>query len=72
MRTDFHNIEDGQPVLLHPSDANFLHRSPVRATRHGFGFYCAGSDPKDRPDYTIRDVGGFCRGWEAADEGVAA
>ena len=71
MRTDFHRIEDGHPVLLHPADANFMHRAPLRAFRVGFRFYAV-SGADDKPIYTTSDVSAFCRGWEPADQGVAA
>ena len=66
MRTDFENLPEGRAVILHPSEANFLHREPVRAERQGFLIFCTGSNPADGPDYTMRDVSAFCRGWEEA------
>lgn len=67
MRHDFDAIPDGAAIILHPADANMLHRKPVRATRQGFYFYCEGTDPVDGPDYSMRDVSAFCEGWEAVE-----
>ncbi|WP_313350244.1 hypothetical protein [Paracoccus sp. (in: a-proteobacteria)] len=64
MRTDFENLPDRQTVILHPAEANFLHREPVLAVRHGFCIFCEGTDPAEGPDYSMRDVSAFCRGWE--------
>ena len=66
MRTDFENLPDGRAVILHPSEANFLHRDPVRAERQGFYLFCEGSDDTEVADYSMRDVSAFCRGWEEA------
>lgn len=64
-RTDFHNIEEGQRVTLHPADANLIHREPVVATYSAGYFFCDGTDPECGPDYSLSDVAAFCRGWEA-------
>ena len=44
IRTDFDAIPDGATIILHPREANPLHRAPVEAT-HSIGFfYCNGSE----------------------------
>ena len=65
MRHDFENIPENAAVILHPADANLIHRDPVEATRLGDYFYCEGSDPlRMGPDYHLGDVAAFCRGYD--------
>lgn len=71
MRTDFENLPEGQVVILHPGEANFMHREPVRAERQGHYLFCDGSDHPDDADYTMADVSAYCRGWELAGGGDA-
>ena len=69
IRTDFDAIPDGATIILHPREANPLHRAPVEAT-HSIGFfYCKGSDPTDGPDYWVGDVRMFCDGWSLVGGG---
>lgn len=70
MRTDFENLPEAQAIILHPIEANFPHSKPVRGVRQGFLIFCDGTDPADGPDYSMRDVSAFCRGWEMAEERV--
>lgn len=66
-RTDFENIPQDAQIVLHPADANFIHREPVRATYMNGMFYCEGSDPLRRgADYHLGEVSAFCRAWELA------
>lgn len=66
MRTDFENLPEGRAVILHPSEANLLHRKPVRAERQGFYIFAENDPAEEGPSYSMRDVSAFCRGWEEA------
>ena len=70
MRHDFENIPEDADVILHPADANLIHREPVKATRQGAYFFCESTDSECGPDYCLGDVAAFCEGWEM--DGVAA
>ncbi|TJZ85797.1 hypothetical protein [Paracoccus hibiscisoli] len=68
LRHDFEAIPDFSRIILHPADANLIHRNPVMATRLGDYFYCEGSDPMQMgADYYLGDVAGFMRGYELAE-----
>ena len=65
MRHDFQNIPEGADVILHPADANLIHREPVKATRLGDYFYCEGTDPlRMGADYGLGEIAAFMRGYE--------
>lgn len=64
IRTDFENITENARIILHPADANPIHRQPVMATHMRGYFYCDGTDPENWPDYYLGDVAAFCRGYE--------
>ncbi|QBX34619.1 hypothetical protein E4191_07755 [Paracoccus liaowanqingii] len=67
MRHDFENIPEDVVVILHPADANLIHREPVKATRLGDYFYCAGTDPmRMGADYGLGEIAAFMRGYELA------
>ncbi len=63
LRHDFQNIPEDVDVILHPADANLIHREPVKAMRIADYFYCEGSDPERGPNYHLGDVAAFCEGW---------
>lgn len=66
MRTDFHDLCDGDRVKLYPNTANPLHKSPVIATYSGGYFYCDGTTPADGPDYYLGDVAAYNDGFVEA------
>ena len=63
LRHDFHNIPEDVDVILHPADANLIHRKSIKATRIADYFFCEGSDPERGPNYHLGDVAAFCEGW---------
>nr|WP_111299392.1 hypothetical protein [Paracoccus saliphilus] len=68
MRHDFQNIPEDAEIILHPADANLIHREPVKAMRIADYFYCEGSDAERcGASYHLGDVAAFCRGWEMAE-----
>lgn len=64
LRHDFENIPEDADVILHPAEANPVHREPVKAMRIGIYFFCEGTDPERGPDYYLGDVAAFCEGWQ--------
>lgn len=50
------DLRNGDRVRLYPSADNPIHKCPVEATFSDGYFFCDGSDPRDGPDYYVRDV----------------
>ena len=63
----FENLTDGTEIILHPNDANPLHKKPIKATVQSGYFYCEGSNPADGPDYYFGDVLAYNHGYELVD-----
>ena len=53
---NFEDLQNGDRVRLHPNEDNPIHKTPKAATFSDGYFFCDGSDPRDGPDYYVRDV----------------
>ena len=50
------DLRNGDRVRLYPKADNPIHKTPKAATFLDGYFFCDGSDPRDGPDYYVRDV----------------
>lgn len=68
LHNDFRGIPEGIVVVLHPREANLIHRTPIRAVRRGQKFFIV-DDPEwgGSALYDTGDVSTFCEGWQRAE-----
>lgn len=69
MRHDFEALPENVDLILHPREANFLHREPIAAVRMGAWIVAAEAGQgfeRGAHLYDLSEAPAFCEGWTLA------